>query len=142
ELARMTQRARREAEERAAREAAEEVLRRTAFLAEASKVLSASLDYEATRRGLLRLVVPRLADAAALALAEDQGDLREAELAWVGPTSGVITRTAAGPGALAESLAEALRGVLATGKPAPLPDIAPEPGAGDGGRAGPPFPLR
>src|SRR5206468_7343886 len=69
DLYRMTQQVRRQAEERVAlaeerskRAAAEEASRRSAFLAEASRVLSNSLDLEATLRGLARLVVPSLAD--------------------------------------------------------------------------------
>ncbi len=68
DLYRMTQQVKQQADERvalareqAARAAAEEATRRSTFLAEASKVLSSSLDYEATLRGLLRLVVPYLA---------------------------------------------------------------------------------
>src|SRR5690348_482221 len=60
DLYRMTQQVKEKADERvalareqAARAAAEEATRRSAFLAEASKVLSSSLDAETTVRGLL-----------------------------------------------------------------------------------------
>ncbi|MGH7174135.1 MAG: response regulator, partial [Gemmataceae bacterium] len=74
ELYRMTQQVKQQADERVAlareqtaRAAAEEATRRSTFLAEASKVLSNSLDFEATRRDLLRLVVPSLTDVAGVA---------------------------------------------------------------------------
>src|SRR5439155_24967860 len=61
DLFRMTQQVKRQADERvtlareqSARAAAEESVRRSNFLAEASKVLSNSLDFDATLRGLLR----------------------------------------------------------------------------------------
>jgi signal transduction histidine kinase/DNA-binding response OmpR family regulator len=89
DLYRMTQQARKQAEERvalakeqAARTAAEEAMRRSTFLAEASKVLSSSLDTEATRRGLLRLVVPYLADMAGVALLTESGSEWQSEFAW------------------------------------------------------------
>jgi signal transduction histidine kinase len=89
DLYRMTQQAKRQADERVslvqeqtARAAAEEAMRRSTFLAEASKVLSSSLDAEATRRGLLRLVVPYLADMAGVALLPESGSEWQSELAW------------------------------------------------------------
>lgn len=48
--------------EQSARAEAEEAGRRAAFLAEASALLSASLDYETTVRQVARLAVPRMAD--------------------------------------------------------------------------------
>jgi signal transduction histidine kinase/DNA-binding response OmpR family regulator len=92
DLYRMTQQAKRQADERVAlareqtaRAAAEEAMRRSTFLAEASKVLSSSLDAEATRRGLLRLVVPYLADMAGVALLTESGSERQGEFAWLSP---------------------------------------------------------
>src|SRR5215469_14762878 len=83
DLYRMTQQVKQQADERvalaqeqAARAAAEEATRRSAFLAEASKVLSSSLDYEATLRGLLRLSVPQLGDFSAITLADEHGQPR------------------------------------------------------------------
>ena len=73
DLYRMAQQVKRQADERvvlateqAARAAAEESNRRSLFLADASKILSSSLDYQATLRDLLRLTVPYLADLAAI----------------------------------------------------------------------------
>ncbi len=95
ELYRMTQQVKQQADERvalareqAARAAAEEATRRSTFLADASKVLSSSLDYEATLRGLLRLSVPYLGDLTAITLADEHGRLRQTELAWADPRRG------------------------------------------------------
>jgi signal transduction histidine kinase/DNA-binding response OmpR family regulator len=94
DLYRMTQQVRKQADERvalakeqAARTAAEEAMRRSTFLAEASKVLSSSLDAEATRRGLLRLVVPYLADMAGVALLAEPGSPWQSEHAWLSPAN-------------------------------------------------------
>jgi signal transduction histidine kinase len=59
--------------ERAARARAEAAQRREAFLAEASNVLSASLDYSLTLENLVRLVVPRVADWCIIDLFDDAG---------------------------------------------------------------------
>jgi signal transduction histidine kinase/DNA-binding response OmpR family regulator len=73
------------AEERAARAAAERATHRSAFLSRASVALSGSLDFEATSRELLSLVVPFLADVCALTLPPEE-DLEEGtHLAWAGP---------------------------------------------------------
>ncbi|WKB53100.1 response regulator [Eleftheria terrae] len=71
----MQQRVRRQAEERvalaaeqAARRVAEDNLRRSAFLAQASRVLGGSLDTVVASRELMRLVVPELGSLAALRL--------------------------------------------------------------------------
>jgi signal transduction histidine kinase/DNA-binding response OmpR family regulator len=66
ELFRMRQQVAHQAEEQAKRAAAEEAARRSTFLAEASRALTSSLDFEETVRGLLRLVVPSLSDVAAV----------------------------------------------------------------------------
>src|SRR5262249_32515708 len=94
DLYRMTQQVRRQADEQvalareqAARAAAEEATRRSTFLAEATTVLANSLDLEATTQGLLRLVVPSLADVAGVTLLKDHHLPWSSELAWVGPGS-------------------------------------------------------
>ncbi len=137
ELFRMTQQVRQQADERvalareqAARAAAEEANRRSNFLAEASKVLASSLDYEATLRGLLRLAVPYLADLGAIALTDDQGQVRQTELAWVDGANTPNTRAIAAPEGLHPNLAAALRRALDTAESECLPDVATDGGAG------------
>ena len=59
------------AEERAARAIAEVMEGRARLLAEASKALSASFDYEATLAGIARLLVPQLGDACSVELRDE-----------------------------------------------------------------------
>ncbi len=58
-----------------ARAHAEEMGRRASFLAEASRVLAASLDYEATLRSVARVAIPYLADYVLVDVLETQGRL-------------------------------------------------------------------
>ena len=69
------------ADAKAARAAAEREERRSAFLAGAVQELTASLDYEQTIAMLARLIVPNLAEACAIDLAESSGALRRAAAA-------------------------------------------------------------
>jgi signal transduction histidine kinase/DNA-binding response OmpR family regulator len=78
ELNVMQRRVRRQAEQRVAlaaaegaRRAAEENTRRSNFLSQVSRVLSGSLEVEVGMRQLLELVVPELAECAALVLTDD-----------------------------------------------------------------------
>src|SRR5436190_19295362 len=73
ELFQMQQRTRQMAEHEAARLAAEESNRRANFLAHASHELGASLDLEQGMRRLLDLVVPHVADVAAVTIERDSG---------------------------------------------------------------------
>src|SRR5436190_2976292 len=73
ELYQMQQRTRAMAEGEAARHAAEEARRRANFLAHASHELGASLDLEQGMRRLLDLVVPHVADVAAVTIERDSG---------------------------------------------------------------------
>ncbi len=63
------------AAERSARADAEASQQRLEFLAEASNVLSASLDYLTTLRTVARLVVPRLADWCTVDMLNDDGSM-------------------------------------------------------------------
>lgn len=59
----------------AARFAAEEAIRRANYLSEASRLLSRSLNTDDTVRTLLQIALPALADLAAVALVDGQGEL-------------------------------------------------------------------
>ncbi len=92
DLFRMTAAVKRQADERialaqeqAARAAAEELTRRSTFLAEASRVLSSSLDPEATVRNLLHATVPHLGDWSALTRVDEHKQLRQTEVEWIDP---------------------------------------------------------
>jgi signal transduction histidine kinase len=68
------------AREQSARQAAEKAMRRSALLAEASRLLSRSLDFGATLTTLREAVVPALADACQLVLHDPNGGY------WFAPT--------------------------------------------------------
>jgi signal transduction histidine kinase/DNA-binding response OmpR family regulator len=127
ELSRMTQQVKRQAEEcvalareQAARAAAEEATRRSSFLAEAGKVLSSSLDFRATLRGLARLVVPFLADLGAVTEVDEQGQPCRTEVAWAGSDQEVHRAGCVGRDGLTGPLEGAVRQTLAGGNTALL----------------------
>jgi signal transduction histidine kinase/DNA-binding response OmpR family regulator len=145
DLFRKTEQVKRQAEERvalaqeqAARAAAEEANRRSAYLAEASKVLAHSLDVPATACGLLRVAVPHLADLAAVTLPADGGQPGLSELAWAGPGVADLHTHSPGPaGGLPDEVRAALEAVLATGRPRALDLIdTPYPPADAGPQVG------
>lgn len=63
------------AREQAARQVAEKAMRRSALLAEASRLLSRSLDFDATLTSLHRTIVPVLADGCQLVLYDSSMDI-------------------------------------------------------------------
>jgi PAS domain S-box-containing protein len=65
--------------------ATERARQRTAFLAEASATLAASLDIRTTLQTVVQLAVPRLAESCSLAVAEDDGSMRRLALAHADP---------------------------------------------------------
>jgi signal transduction histidine kinase/integral membrane sensor domain MASE1 len=77
----------------AARREAEAGQQRFAFLAEASRVLSESLDYQTTLRNLVGLAVPHLADYAIAVGAYEDGTLRNIEVFHPQPAQQQILRT-------------------------------------------------
>jgi signal transduction histidine kinase len=95
----------------AARVAAEETTRRSNFLARASHELGASLDLEQGMRRLLELVVPQMAESAALVVDA------EAEAPMLFLRAGNRTRAAAGYAELPEELRAALQRVVREGLP-------------------------
>src|SRR5439155_23664593 len=102
--------------EQAARAMAEQTMRRSTFLAEASKVLTSTLDYEATVRGLSRVAVPFLGELSALTLVDEFGHVGPTEVAWVDATGKTRTCTVADEKGIPSHLLLALRRVLANGK--------------------------
>jgi signal transduction histidine kinase/DNA-binding response OmpR family regulator len=115
ELFRMRQQVADQAVEQTKRAAAEEMARRSAFLAEASRVLTSSLDFEATLRGLLRLIVPTLADLALVTQTEGPNHTCSSELAWLHPATGELLHAPTGPDVPRDSLRDCHERVLATG---------------------------
>lgn len=78
-----------EAEHRA-RAIAEETQRRSAFLAEASRLLADALDYEVRLARLTRLVVPFLADYSLLYALTPAGDYRQVAFAHIDPAKAAM----------------------------------------------------
>jgi signal transduction histidine kinase/DNA-binding response OmpR family regulator len=124
DLYKKTQQVKRQAEERvalaraqAARAAAEEATRRSAFLAEASTVLVRSLDSEAIPRGLAGQSIPFLGDLCAIALADEcDASNWPTELAWVDPSAGVSNRSASVSVRDLGPLSESIRRVADSGE--------------------------
>jgi signal transduction histidine kinase/DNA-binding response OmpR family regulator len=110
------------AHEQAARAAAEETTRRTRFLAEASKVLTSSLDYEATLRELARLLVPYLADLSIITMADEHGAPAQLELACLGPAGNLQVRSITRPADLPPGALPAIERLLAADKLESLPE--------------------
>lgn len=80
------------AREQAIRSEAEAAERRSAFLAEASKVLASSLDYQTTLTGIARLAVPPIADWCVVDMLESDGSLRRLAVAHVDPAKVELSR--------------------------------------------------
>jgi PAS domain S-box-containing protein len=78
--------------EQAARAEAENSQKRTALLAEASRVLSSSFDYQTTLAALVRLAVPTLADYCALDILEGETEFKRIGEAHVDPTKSSLIR--------------------------------------------------
>ena len=71
--------------EQAARAEAEEARRRLAFLAEASNLLTASLDYQTTLKNVARLAVPTLADYCTIDIIDEDETIHRVEVACADP---------------------------------------------------------
>ena len=98
--------------EQDARAATEAARLRAAFLADASRLLASSLDYEATLASVARLAVPQLADLCTVDVVGEDDALRR--LTTVADDPAAATGASAGPADDAHPMARA----LATGRPA------------------------
>ena len=131
DLFRMHEQVKRQAEERvalvqeqAARATAEEANRRSAFLAEASGVLSRSLEVHEILRDLTRVVIPFLADISAVSLLKDRGDVSQTWIARTDPAdASVIHSSTSANAVLFAPLHEATQRVYASGKPELFTDM-------------------
>jgi PAS domain S-box-containing protein len=102
--------------EHAARSEAENSQKRASLLAEASRVLSSSFDYQTTLAALVRLAVPTLADYCALDIVRDDGFERIGE-AHVDPTKSILIKQVATFPRTALTANHPLMRVMATGQP-------------------------
>jgi signal transduction histidine kinase/DNA-binding response OmpR family regulator len=132
DLYKKTLQVRRQAEEHvalaraeAARAAAEEANRRSAFLAEASNVLGQSLDQQAIARGMVRQTLPFLGDLCMVAFSNDPGyGNLQSELAWIDPFDGSWHQLTLEPDQSLLPLAAVLTNVLETGSAGVCSQIA------------------
>jgi PAS domain S-box-containing protein len=112
------------AREQAARAEAENSQKRAALLAEASRVLSASFDYQTTLAALVNLAVPALADYCALDIVEGDKFDRIGE-AHVDPAKSQLLREVATFPRSALTSRHPLIRVMTTGEPVLEADITP-----------------
>ena len=112
--------------EQAARAEAENAERRAALLAEASRVLSASFDYQTTLAALVRLAVPALADYCALDIVAGPDSFDRIGEAHVDKAKSSLLREVSSfpKGSLTPQ--HPLIRVITTGQPVLEPDITPE----------------
>lgn len=111
--------------EQAARAQAEEAKERLAFLAEASRLLSSSLNFERTLQKLAKLVVPRMADWCSIDVPED-GSIRQLAIEHVDPAKVQLARELRERYPVDPAASEGLPKVLRTGEPLLYPEIADE----------------
>jgi len=105
-----------------ARLQAEETGRRALFLAEASRVLAASLDYEATLRSVARVAIPYLADYVLVDVLEPRGRrLRRLAAAHPDP---IVEERLAGQNLSTPGDGGALDGVIERGEPTLIRDVS------------------
>jgi PAS domain S-box-containing protein len=106
-----------------ARLQAEEMGRRASFLAEASRVLSASLDFEATLRSVARVAIPYLADYVLVDVLEPRGRLRRLAAAHPDP---IVEERLASQHLPTPGNDGALDGVIERGEPTLIRDVSEE----------------
>jgi PAS domain S-box-containing protein len=112
-------------QEQAARAEAENSQKRASLLAEASRVLSASFDYQTTLAALVRLAVPALADYCALDIIEAEDTFERIGEAHVDPAKSQLLREVARFPKSALTARHPLMRVMATGAPVLESDITP-----------------
>ncbi len=112
------ERARNLAAAEAGRAAAEAAQRRAAFLSEASRLLSSSLNYEATLVRVARLPVPFVADWCMVDIIEREAMLRRAVVVHADPQKSELARLLQGPTPMDSVLPSGVARVLETGEAA------------------------
>src|SRR5206468_6114100 len=113
------------AREQAARAEAENSQRRSTLLAEASRVLSASFDYQTTLAALVRLAVPAIADYCALDIVEAEDRFERIGEAHADPTKSQLLREVATFPRSALTQHHPLIRVMATGEPVLEREVTP-----------------
>ncbi len=111
--------------EQAARAEAENSERRAALLAEASRVLSGSFDYQTTLAALVRLTVPAMADYCALDIVDGDNFTRIGEAHVDKSKTSLVNEMSSFPSAVLTKYHPMMR-VLATGHPVLEVQVTPE----------------
>ena len=111
--------------EQAARAEAENSEKRAALLAEASRVLSASFDYQTTLAALVRLAVPALADYCALDIVAADDSFERIGEAHVDPAKSMLLKQVATFPRSALTAYHPLIRVITTGEPVLEREITP-----------------
>ncbi len=109
--------------EQAARTEAETIESRASFLAQASILLSASLDVEATLRSVARLVVPFLADFCAVDMADERGQTRRVVAVHADPAKEPLVREVRERYGFNPAAREGVPAVLASGRSTFVPRV-------------------
>ncbi len=112
------------AAERRARAAAEAAGRRLTFLATASTLLAASLEYEETLASVAHLAVPELADWCAVDVVEEDGAVRRMAVAHADPAKEEYARELQRRYPLDPGAAYGVAKVLRTGRPDFHPEVS------------------
>ncbi|HZD86053.1 MAG TPA: PAS domain S-box protein, partial [Gemmatimonadaceae bacterium] len=112
-------------QEQAARAEAENSQKRASLLAEASRVLSASFDYQTTLAALVRLAVPALADYCALDIIDAEDTFERIGEAHVDAAKSQLLREVARFPKSALTARHPLMRVMTTGAPVLEADITP-----------------
>jgi len=99
---------------------------RSDFLADASSVLSSSLDVEETLRSVAKMAVPRIADWCAIDLLDDNGSLRRLTITHSDPVKVRIGEEIHEKFPQRMSPSQGIGQVLATGKPQLISHVADE----------------
>jgi PAS domain S-box-containing protein len=111
-------------EQRTQRQSAESARRQAAFLADATAVLSRSLDYRQTLAAVARLAVPEIADWCTIDIMED-GQLRRLAVAHVDPAKAEYARALEQRYPPDPKVSD-IYTVLRTGKPAMVAAVSPD----------------
>ena len=112
--------------EREARAAAEAAERRASFLAEASALLDASLDYETTLQNVARLIVTQMADWVGIDIVEPNGGFRSVAVAHVDPAKVQWARQISERYPPDQNAETGVANVIRTGRSELYPDIPRE----------------
>src|SRR3954454_15297588 len=112
--------------EREARAAAEAAERNASFLAEASALLDASLDYETTLQNVARLIVSQMADWCGVEIVEPGGGFRSVAVAHVDPAKVQWARATSERYPQDPNAETGVPHVIRSGQSELYPDIPPE----------------